>query len=327
MPFFRIAVVGSGALGCYYGAKLAFSGRDVHFLMRGDVEVIRRSGLRIRGKDENIHVAEVHHYPSTEQIGQCDLALIALKTTSNGDLLKLIPPLLHEATMLLTLQNGLGNEEFLAENFGAERVLGGLCFVCVNRVSPGLIEHYDQGHVVIGEYNRPPQPRTHDVVREFQESGVICSVAENLALEHWRKLVWNVPFNGLSVAAGGIDTAAILSDEQLRRECLGLMEEVILAANQCGFSLPATVALEQVKRTELMGAYRPSTLIDFQAGRALEIEAIWGEPLRRASAAGASTPRMQKLYETLKALNAARSGTGATKAWHGSAATEILNRG
>lgn len=309
---FRIAVVGSGALGCYYGGKLAFSSRDVHFLIRGEVEAIRRDGLRIRGKGEDVHIAKVQHYPSTEEIGPCDLVLVAIKATSNGDLLKLIPPLLHETTMLLTLQNGLGNEEFLAENFGAERVLGGLCFVCVNRVSRGLIEHYDQGHLVIGEYNRPPQPRTHDVVREFQQSGVICGVAENLALEHWRKLVWNIPFNGLSVAAGGIDTAAILSNAQLRSECLGLMDEVILAANRCGYPLPAAVALEQVKRTELMGAYKPSTLIDFQAGRPLEIEAIWGEPLRRARAGGASTPRLQRLYEKLNAMNAARSGTVTT---------------
>jgi 2-dehydropantoate 2-reductase len=307
-PSFRIAVVGSGAIGCYYGAKLAYFGRDVHFLMRGDVEEVRRFGLRIRGKGENLRVAKVQHHPSTEQIGPCDLALIAVKATSNGDLLKLIPPLLHKTTILLTLQNGFGNEEFLAENFGEERVLGGLCFVCVNRVSRGLIEHYDHGHVAIGEYDRCPQPRTHDVAWQFKRSGVVCGVVENLALERWRKLVWNVPFNGLSVTAGGIDTAAILSDDQLRSECLGLMDEVIVAANKCGFLLPAAAALEQVKRTELMGAYKPSTLIDFQAGRPLEIEAIWGEPLRRAAAAGARTPRLHELYEKLRTMNSKRSG-------------------
>ena len=305
---FRIAIVGTGAIGCYYGAKLAYFGRDVHFLMRGDVEEIRRFGLRIRGRGENLRVAKVQHHASTEEIGPCDLALIAVKTTSNSDLIKLLPPLLHETTMLLTLQNGLGNEEFLAENFGAERVLGGLCFVCVNRVSRGVIEHYDHGYIAIGEHDRYPQPRTHDVASEFQRCGVVCGLVENLALERWRKLVWNVPFNGLSVAAGGIDTAAILSDDQLRSECLELMDEVIVAANKCGFPLPAAAAIEQVKRTESMGAYTPSTLIDFQAGRPLEVEAIWGEPLRRAAAAGALTPRLQELYEKLKTMNSGRSG-------------------
>jgi 2-dehydropantoate 2-reductase len=209
---------------------------------------------------------------------------------------------------LLTLQNGFGNEEFLAENFGAERVLGGLCFVCLIRTSPGVIELYDQGHVALGEYNRSPERRTHDIASEFKRCGVLCDVVENLALERWRKLVWNIPFNGLSIAAGGLDTAAILSDEHLRSECLALMDEVIMAANKCGFSLPAAAALEQVKRTELMGAYKPSTLIDFEAGRPLEIEAIWGEPLRRARGAGAATPRLEELYEKLKTIDSRRPG-------------------
>jgi 2-dehydropantoate 2-reductase len=305
---FRIAVVGAGAIGCYYGAKLAHAGCDVHFLMRGDTTEIRRSGIRIRGGGEELHLANVRHHSSTEEIGPSDLVLVAIKATANGDLLKLIPPLLHKKTMLLTLQNGFGNEEFLAENFGAERVLGGLCFVCLIRTSPGVIELYDEGHVALGEYNRGPEPRTHDIASEFKRCGVLCDVVENLAFERWRKLVWNIPFNGLSIAAGGLDTAAILSNEHLRGECLALMNEVIMAANKCGFPLPAAAALEQVKRTALMGAYKPSTLIDFEAGRPLEIEAIWGEPLRRARAAGAATPQLQQLYEKLKAIDSRRPG-------------------
>src|SRR5436190_4944570 len=313
LPRFRTAVVGAGAIGCYYGAKLAGSGRDVHFLMRGDVAEIHRDGIRISGKGEDLRLPTVNHCASTETIGPCDLVLVAVKATSNLDLLRLIPPLLHDKTMLLTLQNGFGNEEFLAENFGGERVLGGLCFVCLNRVSSGVIELYDPGRVALGEYGRPPQSRTHAVAGEFQQSGVVCGVVENLALERWRKLVWNIPFNGLSVVAGGIDTEAILSDDHLREECLALMDEVILAANQCGLPLPAAEAPVQIKRTEAMGACRPSTLIDFQARRPLEIEAIWGEPLRRAAAAGASTPRLRELYEKLKALDSKRTAERAVE--------------
>src|ERR1043166_1398863 len=154
---FRIAVVGSGAIGCYYGAKLAHSGRDVHFLMRGDVEEIRESGLSLRSKEGNLRVPKVKHYASTSAIGPCDLVLLAVKATSNAELVELIPPLLHEKTMLLTLQNGLGNEEFLAEHFGADRVLGGLCFVCLNRISRTEIERYDYGHIILGEYRRESQ--------------------------------------------------------------------------------------------------------------------------------------------------------------------------
>jgi 2-dehydropantoate 2-reductase len=301
---YRIAVVGSGAIGCYYGAKLAHSGCDVRFLMRGDVSEIRQVGLRISSKDGNLEAPEVKHYASTAEIGQVDLVLIAVKATSNADLLDLVPPLLGERTMLLTLQNGLGNEEFLAENFGAERVLGGLCFVCLNRVSRGLIEEYGHGHLTIGEFKGGPLPRTHEVVSLFDRAGVVCRVLENLMLERWRKLIWNVPFNGLSITAGGIDTAAILADERLRGISLALMDEVITAANACGYSLPADAALEQIKRTEAMGNYKPSTLVDFEAGRPLEIEPIWGEPLRRARAAGVSVPRWEELYASLKELAA-----------------------
>jgi 2-dehydropantoate 2-reductase len=306
LPGFRIVIVGSGAIGSYYGSKLAYYGRDVHFLMRGDLYAVRKRGLHIRSKGENIHVAKVNCHTSTEEIGPSDLVIIALKATSNDALPALLSPLLHEKTALLTLQNGLGSEEFLAEHFGAERVLGGLCFVCLNRIAPGVIEHYDYGRVAIGEFRRYPQPRTHDIAWEFKRCGIVCSVIEDLVLERWRKLVWNIPLNGLSVVAGGIDTAAILADENLRRLTLELMDEVISIANRCGHVLPTAAALEQMKRTETMGAYKPSTLIDYLAGRPLEIEAIWGEPYRRARAAGVAAPHLENLYQQLLSLDRAQ---------------------
>ncbi len=312
---FRIAIVGSGAIGSYYGAKLAYGGSDVHFLMRGDLAELRSNGLSVRGQGENFRIANMNCYNSTSEIGASDLVLIAVKATSNADLIDLIPPLLHKRTMLLTLQNGLGNEEFLAEHFGAGRVLGGLCFICLRRISRTEVERYDYGHIVIGEYGRAPQLRTKEVAAEFARGGVQCSVVEDLALERWRKLVWNIPFNGLSILSGGIDTAAILRDADLRRTTLGLMEEVIEAANKCGYPLERSAASLQIKRTEAIDAYKPSTLLDWEAGRPLEIEPIWGEPLRRATAVGASVPRLEIVYALLKSLDeAGRANKSATKA-------------
>lgn len=313
LPNFRIAVVGVGAIGSYYGGKLANFGRDVHFLMRRDLREVRRSGIRIRSRSGDIHVAKVNSYSSTEEIGACDLVLIAVKTTANPELLQLIPPLLHETTMLLTLQNGLGNEELLAAHFGAERVLGGLCFVGLNRVAPGVVEHYDGGRVILAEYSGYPKPRTHDIAWEFKRCGVVCSVGENLGFERWRKLVWNIPFNGLAVTAGGIDTAAILSDERLRATALALMDEVIAGANACGYALPTALALKQMQATEAMRAYRPSTLIDFEPGKPLELEPIWGEPLRRGTAAGARMPQLRWLYQQLKTVHESRTRVAAAQ--------------
>jgi 2-dehydropantoate 2-reductase len=274
--------------------------------MRGELSAIRRDGLRIRGKDEDVHAAKVNCYDSTKEIGACDLVLIAVKATSNAEIVDLIPPLLNEETFLLTLQNGLGNEEFLAKNFGAERVLGGLCFICLSRTSRTTIERYDYGHIVLGEYGRKSQKRTHELAERFKSSGVTCSVTDDLALERWRKLVWNIPFNGLSILAGGIDTEAILADESLHQSVVAMMDEVIAAANKCGHQLGSADAEKQMERTETMGAYKPSTLLDFEAGKPLEIEAIWGEPLRRALAAGAPAPRLEIIYSLLKSLDHVR---------------------
>ena len=306
MKNLRLAVVGSGAIGSYYGGKLAAAGRDVHFLMRGDLSEVRREGLRIRGSDEDVHVAKIKCYNSTKEIGPCDLVLIAVKATSNAHIVDLVPALLHERTILLTLQNGLGNEEFLAGHFGAKRVMAGLCFICLNRISRTLVERTDYGHIAIGEFDRAPLPRTHEIAAEFEDCGLECGVVENLALERWRKLVWNIPFNGLSILADGADTAAILADESLRQSTVALMEEVIDAANRCGFPLDKAAAAEQMQRTETMGAYKPSTLLDFEAGKPLEIEAIWGEPFRRAIAAGAKVPRLELLYSLLKHVDQVR---------------------
>ena len=300
----RIAVVGTGAIGSYYGGKLAVGGRDVHFLVRSGFDQIKRSGIRIRGKKENFHVAAAQVHQTSSQIGPCDLVLVALKATHNDALLDLIPPLLHQDTILLTLQNGLGNEEFLAQHFGGQRVMGGLCFICLNRISAGLIEHLDYGHFNLGELTGAAKERTHKIAREFRQCGVECRVVDNLMEEHWHKLVWNIPFNGLTIAAGGITTADILHDDSLRSEAIALMNEVIVGAKSCGYNLPMEVVLEQIQRTETIGAYKPSTLLDLEAGRALELEAIWGEPLRRAQAQGAAMPRLEQLYARLKTLDA-----------------------
>ena len=150
-PLGRVAVVGAGAVGCYYGGRLAQHGNDVRFLMRSDLAEVREHGLKILSPLGDLTLA-VPAYGSTREMEECDLVLIAMKATSNEFLLELLPPLLHKDTALLTLQNGLGNEEFLAAHFGAKRVLGGLCFVCINRTAPGVVRHIAQGRVSLGEH-------------------------------------------------------------------------------------------------------------------------------------------------------------------------------
>ena len=297
---FRIAVVGAGAVGCYYGGRLAQHGREVHFLMRSDFEAVSQGGLRITSPLGDAHLRDARCHRSTSEIGPCDLVIIALKTTGNGALEELLPPLLHEGTMLLTLQNGLGNEEFLAERFGAGRVLGGLCFVCINRAAPGVIEHIAQGMVTLGELAGPAQTRTHELAALFRAAGVECHVTDSLAEARWRKLAWNIPFNGLAIAAGGIDTETIMQSAPLEHLARSLMGEIIAMANSLGHAIPEDLIEDLIGRTRTMGRYRPSSLIDFQEGREVEVEPIWGAPCRRAREAGFEMPRVEVLHDLVK---------------------------
>jgi 2-dehydropantoate 2-reductase len=209
--------------------------------------------------------------------------------------------------MLLTLQNGLGNEEFLASHFGAERVLGGLCFVCINRTAPGVIRHIAQGQISLGEFSGIARQRTHDIAEMFRRAGVEVLVTDSLAEARWRKLVWNIPFNGLSIVAGGMDTETILNRAPLATLTRGLMREIIMTANALGHAIPMEFVEEMIRRTRTMSRYKPSSLIDFLEGREVEVEPIWGEPLRRARVAGLTMPRLEVLHHLVKNAVEARS--------------------
>ena len=301
--------MGSGAVGSYYGAKLAISGSNVHFLMRSDLEHVRRFGLRIESNKMGVeHLNNVKAYECTDDIGHCDLVIVALKATDNKSLERILPPLLKKDTVIMTLQNGLGNEEFLANRFGADRVVGGLCFVCITRSSPGKIKHIAQGTITCGEFSGLPIPRTHDISLIFKRADIPFIVSESLPKERWRKLVWNIPFNGLSIVGGGIDTATVLENEILCDLAKELMKEVMGVASALGHELPDTLIEHNLQETKKMGAYTPSSMIDFIMNRPVELEAIWGEAVRAGVDAGCDIVRLQCLYNLIRILIVRRDG-------------------
>ncbi len=302
MGFEKVAIVGSGAVGLYYGGMLARGGKDVHFLVRSDYEAVRAEGVRLLLPDGEIHLDRVNAHASPESIGAADLVIVALKTTSNGALPALLPPLLNDGTAILTLQNGLDNEPFLAETFGAERILGGLCFICLNRVAPGTVKNFFPGCLTLGEYRRPPEERTREIAAAFRSAGIDCRLAEDLLETRWRKLVWNVPFNGLTIAAGGIDTERLLALPGMTDEIKALMTEIQAIAGAAGIRIDDAFLERQIDITRPMGPYRPSSLIDFLERRSVEIESIWEAPLREAVRHNVPTPRLRLLYALLRAL-------------------------
>ena len=271
----KVAVVGCGAVGSFYGAKLTHAGHEVHFLLRSDYEVVRREGVLIRSPEGDFRV-QPRCAQRPEEVGPAGLIIVGLKTTANQYFGKLLSPLVRPEGTILTLQNGLGNEEQLARLFPEARIMGGLCFVCLNRMGPGLIHHIGYGQVVLGEFERPPESRTHELATRFCDAGVRCTVTDNLARAHWEKLVWNIPFNGLGVAsAAGFDVYEELSSDRCsrpsllsvtpRQACLAtdqlladprwtrivreLMLEVIAAARALGFDVPVAFADQQIERT------------------------------------------------------------------------------
>ncbi len=294
-----IAIVGSGALGLYYGARLSRAGADVSFLARSDLDTLRTRGIAVKATDGDFTLPSVKAAATPEEIGPVDLVIVTLKATANDQLACILPPLLRENTVVLNLQNGMGVDEPVAAVAGPERTLGGLCFICANRIAPGVAGCTLPGYVVIGEFSGGPQARTQAVADWFVRAGVRAEVSASLAEARWRKLVWNVPFNGLTVAKGGVTTEDIMTSPASEAEVWALMREVQAAAAAHGFVIPESFLVDQVERTRVMGPYKPSTMLDHVAGRPLELEPIWGEPLRRARAKGVETPRLAVLYDLL----------------------------
>lgn len=296
------AIIGAGAVGSYYGGRLARAGREVRFLLRSDYEVVKEKGLEVESIDGDFRLPEVNCARTSEEIGPVDVVIVAWKATSNGRFEEVISSLLHEDTVILTLQNGLGNLESLAELFGVERVMGAMCFVCINRIGPGFIRHTGGGMIAMGEARPGVTSRLRELAGIFEEAEVTCEMAENFAEAQWRKLVWNIPFNGLCITEGGIDTGKLLALPDGEERVREIMFEVTRAAAGLGLEIEKEFIEYQIKRTYAMKDYRPSSMIDFVNGSPVEIDAIWGEPLRRARAVGVETPRLEALEAKIREM-------------------------
>ena len=300
------AIVGAGAVGSYYGGRLEAAGHDVRFLLRSDYEVVKRKGLTVESIDGDFQIPKVVCAKTSEEIGLVDVVVVAWKATSNHLSEEVIRPLLHDHTAILTLQNGLGNIEVLSDLFGVERVLGAMCFVCINRIEAGLIRHTGGGMIAMGEAKLGVTDRLRGLSKIFEEANVFCEVAENFVEAQWRKLVWNIPFNGLCITEGGVDTGRLLAQPNGESRVRELMLEVSQAASGLGMKIEREFVEFQIERTFPMKDYRPSSMIDFVNGDPVEVDAIWSEPLRRARAAGVETPRLAELEAAIREVVAAR---------------------
>jgi len=303
----HFAIVGTGAVGGYYGALLQRAGYDVHFLLHSDYQHVRRNGLSIESCNGDFSLPVVNAYDNPAEMPRCATVIVALKTTANQALPSILPHLVKDDGMVLTLQNGLGSEREIAGIVGDEKVLGGLCFLCANKTAPGHIHHLDYGLISLGEYRSTGEaggitPRMEQLGIELKAAGIPIKLEKDLAQARWKKLVWNIPFNGLSVVHNAL-TDRLVGDPEIRKRCQTMMNEIAEAAKACARPIDDGFIRKMMEDTEKMRPYAPSMKLDFDRGNPMELESIYGNPLRAAKAKGIEMPETEKLYHQLLAIN------------------------
>lgn len=316
-----VAVIGSGAVGCYYGGLLARARHDVRFLMRSDYEAVTTGGLTINSPKGDFRLEHVRCYRDPAEIGVCDWILCALKATALDEARRLCSPCAGPNTRLLAIINGLTIEETFSKWMAPAHVFGGMAFVGINRVEPGVIHHLAYGQVTIGNAADDASGNA-ELAELLRGAGIDTIVAPNLRAGRWEKLAWNVPFNGLSVAAGGAGVQTLLDAPRLRTTAEKVMREVLATGNRdleqrgspARLDIDATV-VALFGMTESLGDYRTSMAIDLREGRPLEVEAIHGAVVRRAHALGVPTPELDRLYEAVREADPAGRQPPAERQW------------
>ncbi len=304
------AIIGTGAVGGFYGARLQKAGLEVNFLLRSDYQIVKKQGLIIESPEGDFTLPQVRAYHDARKMPQCDVVIVALKTTQNHLLSKILPLLLKDNGVVLVLQNGLNAEPQIAKIVGAERVIGGLCFLCSYKVGPGHVSHLDYGTITLGEYAQDYKAigitdRLRQIAEDFQLAEIPIEMSEDLLLSRWKKLVWNIPYNGLSVILNA-RTDELMANPDTLILVEEIMAEVIAAAKSCDRIIPDNFIPNMLEYTHKMKPYRTSMKIDYDESRPLEVEAIFGNPIRVAEKAGVKLPQIEVLYRMLKFVDVQR---------------------
>lgn len=315
-PTRSYTVIGVGGVGGFYGSRLALAGHLVHWVGRSDVNHLVDHGLRVSSPRGDVHLTGLSVSGPADLLPVTDVVVVATKTIGNDDLAGwLAERLSGRSCVVLVMQNGLGVEDAFATRLAAEApdcvVLGAMSFICATRRGPGDIEHVDYDRVTIGVHT-PESPgeapaaidpqraseALHDVVADFLAAGVPCEALGDLVAGRWRKLMWNIPFNGLSVILDA-STAEMVTDPACRVLVRDLMTEVLSASVGTMHPVDPGAIDALFDSTERMVPYAPSMKLDFEARRPLELDAIYATPLEVARAAGVRMPRTEVLWRQL----------------------------
>lgn len=295
----RYAIVGTGGIGGYYGGRLAEHGHDVHFLLHSDFEHVREHGLRVDSVRGDIMLQHPNIYSHPQQMPLCDVVLVCLKTTNNHRLPELLSAVADEHSIVILIQNGIGVEEDVQHMLPHLQLVAGLAFICTAKVGPGHIRHQDLGHINLGNYSCTDQERLQAVADDFNAAGIKTHMVEYLEAR-WKKAMWNMPFNGMTVALN-TQTDCLLKHPATRQLIREQMMEIVRAAQQQGIkSLDESFVQQMIEMTDGMTPYSPSMKLDYEHKRPMEIHYIYTRPLEIARAAGMPMPKLEMLEAELR---------------------------
>jgi len=316
-----VAIIGAGAVGSYYGARLHEAGHDVRFFMRGpNLDTCHVNGLTVQSIAGDMHIpaSELQTFSNTKDIGEVDWVVLGLKSTALQVVPALVRPCLGQHSRVLAIMNGFVDDQLVDLLPEARSVFGGMAFICVNRISPGVIHHSFYGPLLGGLARVDPNQQHELELLEqlWQPTKVPFTTTPTLLRGRWEKSAWNIPFSGLSVAMGGITIDQIVGDQGLRKLAKQIMCEVVAVANadlqaHCGGDdwepLGEAHMTKMWDLSDNMGPYRPSTMIDLLAGKPIEVEYLFSQPLQRAWALGVEVPYMHMMVTQIEAIQRMRN--------------------
>lgn len=300
------SIIGTGGIGGYYGGRLAQAGHDVHFLLHSDYAFVRENGLQVDSVNGSFHLDRPQVYDDASKMPLSDVVLVCLKTTNNHILPSLLSKVADEHTIVVLIQNGVGVEDDVQDRLPHLQLVAGLAFICTAKVSPGHINHQCYGQINLGNYSCRNEELLQKIADDFTEAGIKAGIVD-YKTARWRKAVWNMPFNGMTVALD-TQTDVLLNNQATRQLIREQMMEIVRATRQLGVEGVDEAFVEKmISMTDEMTPYSPSMKLDYDYHRQMEIEYLYSRPLKIAREAGMPMPKLEMLEAELRFLQDARS--------------------
>ncbi|HXF53993.1 MAG TPA: 2-dehydropantoate 2-reductase [Hyphomicrobiaceae bacterium] len=300
----KIAVMGAGALGCYFGGRLAAAGYDVSFIARGaTLKALRRDGVRIESTLGNLHLLNVRATSDPGEIGPVDVVMFLVKLYDTETAARAIAPLLGRDTAILTLQNGVDAAALIGGIAGRERVIGGTAFIAAENRAPGLVAHHSAfARVRFGEFDRSISPRVITLEQAFIRAQVDAKAVDDIEVQLWEKFVFLSALSGMT-SLTRLPLGPILADELSASLFRRALEETNEVGRKLCHRVPADVAERQLGFARAAPpTMRSSMLDDLERGRRLELDHLSGAVARLGRAVGVETPVHTTIHAALHPL-------------------------